>query len=92
MQNETVQGGNPLSKLNQAIAQYTQSVNQSPIFNPLLSNGVNNGNSAKNPMNQQPVNITMNITAPEGNSGRMSQGQMLADAATSILRANRRNL
>ncbi len=61
---------------------------------PLLNQAVSGimGQVGRQSANALPVQIAMHISTPDANSFRMSQGQILAEAASAISRATRRFL
>lgn len=83
--------GISLSQLDKIVTQRAQSMGN--ILPPLLnSTSPSDGNGMANGNGQQPISINMHVVTPDANSFRMSQGQLMAEAAAAIMRATRRNV
>ncbi len=63
-----------------------------PLINQVLDSVIGRIGQEATQAGGQPVNIAMNIATPDANSFRMSQGQILAEAASAVARATRRFL
>jgi hypothetical protein len=63
-----------------------------PLINQVLNNVIGQFGEQMFSRGGQPVNIAMNVATPDANSFRMSQGQILAEAAAAIARATKRFL
>jgi len=84
---------NILSELDRIISLRSQSLGGEfllPLLNQISATLPNNASGAGN--SSHPVNVIMNISTPDATSFRMSQGQLLAEAAAAIMRATRRNI